>query len=465
MIRGTSAAPLTPLTDEVVLGSTRVVPFEVPGLGNRTYIAVSDNSAILVDPPRDVDSLLGFIRDSGWSVTHVFDTHIHNDYISGGLAAARLSGADYIVPSDGGIECPAHEVTDGEVITVGAGQIRAVRTPGHTPHHMSYVLSVSGRDIATFTGGGLLYSGVGRTDLFGADHAEELAHAQWRSARRLAHTVEHSSAILPTHGFGSFCSVGDAVVGEHTLVGLHTTNPVFLMEEDSFVHQLLENQGPYPDYFNRMGELNRAGTPADPPAMPPIRTLALAAEDAAAGKWVLDLRHRHAFADGHLAGSLSFDAAGAYVTYIGWLIPWDADLHLVVPDEATLQTAVIELGRIAINRVRSAALWRDGSINQSELASMRHADGRRLRAAIANDPELRVLDVRLESESERARLAGQRAIPIHQLTQRLEEVREWADGHEVWVYCGSGFRSAVGASLLNRAGIPAVHVDGSVVES
>ena len=154
MIRGTSAAPLTPLTDEVVLGSTRVVPFEVPGLGNRTYIAVSDNSAILVDPPRDVDSLLGFIRDSGWSVTHVFDTHIHNDYISGGLAAARLSGADYIVPSDGGIECPAHEVTDGEVITVGAGQIRAVRTPGHTPHHMSYVLSVSGRDIATFTAAG-----------------------------------------------------------------------------------------------------------------------------------------------------------------------------------------------------------------------------------------------------------------------------------------------------------------------
>ncbi len=465
MIRGSGAAPLTPLSDEVASGSARVVPFEVPGLGNRTYIAVAGSTAILVDPPRDVDSLLGFVRESGWSVSHVFDTHVHNDYISGGLAAARLSDAEYVAPRDGGLTCAARLVADGDIIDFGNGLVRAVHTPGHTPHHMSYVLTVDGSDLATFTGGGLLYSGVGRTDLFGAEHANELAHAQWHSARHLASTTASSATVLPTHGFGSFCSVGDAVVHERTLAGLRVSNPVFSKDEESFVQQLLENQGPYPAYFNLMAAINRDGTPHEPPAIPTIRTLREAALGAGSGEWVLDLRHRHAYADGHLPGSLSFDAAGSYVTYIGWLVPDDADIHLIVPEEATLQTAVTELGRIGIDRVASAALWHDGTVDPSSLATIRHADGRRLRAAMAADPELRVLDVRLDSERDRASLAGQWGIPIHEVLGRVDEIRTWADGHEVWVYCGSGFRAAIAASILTRAGIAAVHVDGNVVES
>jgi len=465
VIHSGTAAPLTPLSDEVALGSTRVIPFEVPGLGNRTYIAIAGTYAVLIDPPRDVDSLVGFIKDSGWSLSHVFDTHVHNDYISGGLAAARLTDAEYVAPRDGGLTCPARLVGHGDVVTIGDAQVRAVHTPGHTPHHMSYVLNADGRDVATFTGGGLLYSGVGRTDLFGPEHATELAHAQWHSARQLADTTDDTATVLPTHGFGSFCSVGDAVVHERTLAGLRDSNPVFSKDEETFVQQLLGNQGPYPSYFNRMGPINKGGTPLDPPVLPPLRPLSEAAAGAAQGEWVLDLRHRHAFADGHLPRSLSFDAAGSYVTYIGWLVPEDADIHLVVPEEATLHTAVIELARIGVDRVSSAALWRDGTVEATSLATVRHADGRRLRAAMAADQSLRVLDVRLDSERERASLANQRGIPIHQVLRRMEEIRMWANGHEVWVYCGSGFRAAIATSLLTRAGIPAVHVDGNVVES
>jgi rhodanese-related sulfurtransferase len=126
---------------------------------------------------------------------------------------------------------------------------------------------------------------------------------------------------------------------------------------------------------------------------------------------------------------------------------------------------VTELGRIGIDRVASASLWRDGTIDPSALATIRHADGRRLRAAMAADRNLRVLDVRLDSERERASLANQIGIPIHQVMARIEEIRMWANGHEVWVYCGSGFRAAIASSILTRAGIPAVHVDGNVVES
>ena len=137
----------------------------------------------------------------------------------------------------------------------------------------------------------------------------------------------------------------------------------------------------------------------------------------------------------------------------------------MVPEEATLHTAVVELARIGLDHVSSAALWRDGTVDANSLATVRHADGRRLRAAMAADPALRVLDVRLDSERERASLANQRGIPIHQVLRRMEEIRMWANGREVWVYCGSGFRAAIATSLLTRAGIPAVHVDGNVVES
>ena len=117
VIHSGSAAPLTPLSDEVVLGSARVIPFEVPGLGNRTYIAVAGTDAVLIDPPRDVDSLLGFVRDGGWSVSHVFDTHVHNDYISGGLAAARLTDAEYVAPRDGGLTCPARRFSPSQALS------------------------------------------------------------------------------------------------------------------------------------------------------------------------------------------------------------------------------------------------------------------------------------------------------------------------------------------------------------
>ena len=460
-----ASAPLIPLVDVVSSGAVRVVPFEVPGLGNRTYIAVSGNLAILVDPPRDVDALLGFVGDNGWSVTHIVDTHIHNDYVSGGLAAARLSGGEYVAPAGSGVICPARLVSDGDVIAVGPGTLTALLTPGHTPHHTSYQLSSEGDDVAVFTGGGLLYGGVGRTDLFGPDMAAELARAQWQSARRLGTDVQGTATVMPTHGFGSFCTVGDSAVGERTLAGLAKSNPVFLEEREPFAQTLLDHQGPYPSYFQYMAAINRGGTPEQDPQIPPIESLARTAQRAADGEWILDLRHRHAFADGHLAGSLSFDASGPYVTYAGWLIPWGAPIHVVVPDVTTLGTAVIELGRIGLDEVRSAALWRDGSMSSDDFATFRHADGRRLRSALAADPTLRVLDVRMPSEWGRGRLAGQLSIPIFELQERVEEVREWAGGREVWAFCASGFRSAVAASLLTRAGIDAVHVEGSVVDS
>jgi len=464
MANSPSAARLFPLGDDELDGRLRVVPFEVPGLGNRTYIAGGDGYAFVVDPPRDADSLLGFAADHGWVITHVIETHIHNDYVSGGYEVARRTDAEYIVPAQSALLCAAREVADGDQFEVGCETVRAVRTPGHTPTSTSYVLAIDNADVAVFTGGGLLYNGVGRTDLFGADRADELARAQWHSAHRLS-ALSPATTVLPTHGFGSFCSVGESGFTERTVAGLQRTNQVFLEDEDVFVQRLLASQGPYPSYFNEMAAINRQGTRDHSMPAPQMVPLVELATRAANGEWVLDLRHRHDFARSHIPGSISFDSSGAYVSYIGWLLPWQSPIHLIAADQGVLDTAIGELARIGIESVESAAFWGDGSLSSDQLLSGEYADARRLRGALDDDRELRVLDVRLPAECVRGTIAGELAIPVHELLDRMDEIARWSGGREVWVYCASGFRAAVAASMLARAGMPAVAVDGSVVDS
>jgi rhodanese-related sulfurtransferase len=243
------------------------------------------------------------------------------------------------------------------------------------------------------------------------------------------------------------------------------TNHVFLEDEDVFVQRLLATQGPYPTYFNEMAAINRLGTPVEPPPVPQIVPLAELATRAANGEWVLDLRHRHDFARSHVAASISFDASGAYVSYIGWLIPWQSIIHVIASDQGMLDTAITELARIGIESVESAAFWGDGSLSSDHMVSGKYADARRLRGALADDRELRVLDVRLPAECNRGTIAGELGVPVHELLERIDEIADWSGGREVWVYCASGFRAAVAASMLARAGVPAVAVDGSVVDS
>ncbi|MDX3456359.1 MBL fold metallo-hydrolase [Streptomyces sp. ME02-8801-2C] len=472
---------------------------DMPGLGNRGYLAGGPRRAVVIDPPRDIDRVIEAAARRGVRVTHVVETHVHNDYVTGGLELARITGAAYLVPAGARVAYDRVPVTDGDSVEIDDGLVlRALATPGHTPHHTAYVLEEDGAAVAVFTGGSLLIGTVGRPDLVEPRLTGGLARAQYESAHRLAAELPDETAVLPTHGFGSFCSAGTAT-GDATTIGRErVVNEALVKDADAFVTELLAGLDDVPAYYAHMGPVNSAGpAPVDltPPA--PADAVEIAAR-LAAGEWVVDLRNRVAFAEGHVAGSVNFEATGQLATYLAWLLPWGRPVTLLAESAAQLTDAQRELVRVGIDRPATAstgspAAWlrpgeqprtfpratfadlaRQLGVSEETSASAdtarpAAATGTRLaRPRPAEHPhtsytaraeegrgEVVVLDVRRDSERAGGHIAGSLHIPLHEVRDRLAEI---PDG-TVWVHCAGGMRAAIAASLLDAAGRVVVAVD------
>ena len=435
--------------------TTEIVTIETPSLGDRSYLLISGDTAAAIDPQRDVGRFESVLRDRGLRLTHVFETHVHNDYVTGGLELAGRAGARYVLA---GTEQVAYEHTgagDGDEFAVGPVMVRAVHTPGHTPTHLAYVVIEDGRPVAVFTGGSLLYGTVGRTDLIGAGHTEALTRAQFRSARRLARDLPGEAGVLPTHGFGSFCSAQStsgattSTIAEERLTNLALT----LDDEETFVARLLGGLTAYPRYYAHMAPINRRGPAAIDLSPPEPVHPAEIRRRIHAGEWVVDLRSREAFARGHLAGTLNFEVGNSFATYLGWTLPWGTPVTLVGDTGGQVAEAQLQLARIGVDRPAGGAAgglaaWGAGG----EVRGYRRATFAELASAGAH---VVVLDVRRPDEWAESRIDGAVHIPLHDLEARLAEV---PDG-EVWAHCATGYRAAIAASLLDRAGRKVVAID------
>ncbi len=442
-----------------------VIAIDTPNLGDRSYVVGSKSSAIVIDPQRDIDRVEEILDQRGWSASHVLETHFHNDYVSGGLELARRTKAEYVVPEGMEIDFAARQVGDAAEFASDIGRLRVIHTPGHTPNHISFALNVGGADVALFTGGSLLFGSVGRPDLLGPELTEPLARSQWRSMRRIGAEITPSAQVYPTHGFGSFCSATATVGNESTVAEQVASNPAFSVDEDTFVEELIAGLDAYPAYYAHMGPANQRGAGPIDLSLPMVATADDIARRIAAGEWVVDLRHRQAFAADHVLGALSFDVHGNAVTYLGWMIDWGTPITLLGADAVEVQTMQRELVRIGIDRpvgyaVGTSADWASSSAPRSWYRRVTHVD---LAQALADDPNLPVLDLRRNTEFDNGYVLGAKHVPLHELRGRIDEVRRWADDTSkhgpVWAYCGSGFRASVGASLLDGLDIPVVHVD------
>jgi glyoxylase-like metal-dependent hydrolase (beta-lactamase superfamily II)/rhodanese-related sulfurtransferase len=432
---------------------------ELAGLGNRSYLAGGERTAVAVDPPRDVDQVLAAAARRGVRIAYVVETHVHNDYVSGGLELARLTGASYLVPEGARVRFAHTPVRDGDTVTVDADArltLRAMATPGHTPHHTSYVLQEARAEVAVFTGGSLLIGTVGRPDLVEPRLTEHLARAQHASAHRLAAELPDATAVLPTHGFGSFCSSSQAE-GDSTTIGRErVANDALTQDVDTFVADLLANLDDIPAYYAHMGPVNAAG-PATVDLTPPaVADPDEIAARLAAGEWVVDLRNRVAFAEGHVAGSFNFEAEGQLATYLAWLVPWGKPVTLLAESPAQLAEAQRELVRVGIDRPAAAATGGpDAWLRQGEVpASFPRATFADLAERHPGEGIV-VLDVRRDSERADGHVEGSVHIPVHLLHRRLGEV---PDG-QVWVHCAGGMRAAVAATLRDAGGRVVVAVD------
>lgn len=439
-----------------------VTIIETSGLGDRSYLISADGAAVVVDPQRDIDRVLDLARDRGVRISHVLETHIHNDYVTGGLELSRVTGAEYVVPAGDDLGYERRAVSDGDTVDAGPVRLQVMHTPGHTHHHVSYVLRDSGdKVVGVFTGGSMLHGTTGRTDLLGDDHTEELSHAQFHSVRRLAAELPDDTEVYPTHGFGSFCSATPASGDSSTIAEQRQTNPALTKDEQAYVDELIAGLGDYPAYYAHMGVINTEGpAPVDLSMPEPVDPDELRRR-IDAGEWVVDLRNRTAFAAGHVGGTLGFELSDNFVTYLGWLYSWGSPLTLIGDYADQIAEARRELARIGVDNLTGSAT---GDIENlaagSPLRSYRVADFAALAEALAEKTEAgtpAVLDVRQDGEFADGHIDGAVNIPLHELSRRLDEV----PAGEVWVHCASGYRSSIAASMIDRGDRTVVLVDDS----
>ena len=444
-----------------------IIPIDTPTLGDRSYLAHDGEVAIVIDPQRDIDRVLDLARDADVTIAHVFETHIHNDYVTGGYALARATGAAYHVNAADDVAYERVPVSDGDVLDVSpALRVRVIATPGHTYTHLSYALDAANDETGTlepvgvFTGGSLLFGATGRPDLLGHEHTHDLVHHQYASAQRLVHELPEHTHVLPTHGFGSFCSAGSAGDTTASTIGQEKkANPALTQEEERWVADTLAGLDAYPAYYAHMGPANSAGPQAADLTTPERADKAVVARRITDGEWVVDLRNRTAYAAGHVTGTLNFGVDGQFATYLGWLIPWGTPLTLLGESPEQVAEAQRELVRIGIDPLEGAATGAPADWTDSPLGSFDRATFADL-AQVRHHRHVAVLDVRRASEFTESHIDDAVNLPLHELLERLTEV----PAGEVWVHCAGGYRASIAASVLAAHGHHVVAVDDSFEE-
>ncbi|MGA9276891.1 MBL fold metallo-hydrolase [Ilumatobacter sp.] len=432
----------------------QVITIETPSLGDRSYIVHDGTVGLVIDPQRDIERLIERAEEVGIAISHVAETHVHNDYVSGGLSLARITGATYLHAADEPLCFDYHAVRDGDTVEIGKMRVEVRHTPGHTPHHLSYVVVAEGEPPAVFTGGSMLYGTVGRTDLISADATDELTHAQYRSVHALADALPDDTLVYPTHGFGSFCaSASSDMESDGTLATERRANlALTATDESTFVNELIAGLDAFPKYYAQMGPLNTAGATAvdlSPPAeVDPVEL----ARRIHRGEWVVDMRKRREFASSHIAGTIGIELADGFSTYLGWLLPWGMPVTLLADSRDEIAEAQRQLARIGVDRPTGAAhggldAWAHDA-DRSSYAVATFGD-------LAGEVDPRIIDTRRNNEYADGHIDGSTHIPLHELLGRLLEVPD----EPVHVHCQSGYRASIAASLLDRAGHDVVLID------
>ena len=418
--------------------SPRIETIRTEGLGDSTYVLVHDGFAVVVDPQRDIDRFESVLAEQDVTLRAVVETHLHNDYVSGGKDLATRYGADLVMPAGAAPVFRHRPAFHQEDIVLGDLVLRPLHTPGHTPEHMSYLVLIGDREEAVFSGGSLLVGSAGRSDLLGEDRAETLARLQYGSVNRLASLPDHVG-LYPTHGAGSFCTTtgtGDAF--SSTIGGERATNPVLSYpDEDSFVSGQLSGLPAYPSYYSHMGPINLHGLPSPSLSAPHLDAIP---EDAT----VIDARPREAYARGHLPGSLGIEVRDSFGTWVGWITEHNTPIVLVLDDDQDPEEPLRQLARIGYDSV-VGIVRPDSKFNESyEIVDV---------AAFVEALERgeQVLDVRSPEEiAEDGEIADAIVSYVPDLSHAIPS--DLKLDPPVWLLCGTGYRATIAAGIVQRHG-------------
>ena len=439
----------------------RIRQFVVDGLGHLSTLIADDSRGVaaVVDPRRDVDVYLAAAREADVRITDVVETHLHNDYVSGARELAQVTGARHRIGAGAELRYESAPLRNGESFDVGRLRFTALDTPGHTPEHVSYAVADTSRadePALLFSGGSLLVGAVGRTDLLGEENAIPFARAMFRSLHEVILPHEDHVAVFPTHGAGSLCSTGIASTPWSTLGYERRHNRMLRPTEiEAFIRVLLGRQPAFPRYFARMRPLNQAGPPILG-GVPGPRALDLAEVDRALARdgLVVDLRRPGEYAVGHIPGSISLPVGPSFGTWLGWVVEPDRPLVLILPRAGDWEEAARQAMRIGYESAVAGHVaggfgrWADDGRPIESSPRLTVAE---LAAALdrGGDNAPLVIDVRQVTEFVAGHVPGSVHIGAGELPQRLEDLPR---NRPIATICQSGYRSAIAASLLLRAG-------------
>jgi hydroxyacylglutathione hydrolase len=445
--------------------------FYDPKLAQASYLigAMDTGQAVVIDPNRHIDQYLRAAAEEGVGITHVTETHIHADYLSGSRELAAATGATLLLSDEGGPDwrytfaeaANAVLLKDGDSFAVGSVRIDVMHTPGHTPEHVTFLVTdtpAATEPLAAVTGDFIFVGDVGRPDLL--ERAARVAGTMDAAARALFQSLQRFRKLpdfiqlWPGHGAGSACGKALGAVPQTTLGYERRFNWAFKIDdEQSFVDQVLAGQPDPPRYFAEMKRLNKIGprllseVPA-PHHLPGHALDRLLAD----GALVIDTRSAAEFAAGHVPGTINIAMNKAFTTWAGWLVPYTVDFYVILAaaDTAALDQTRTDLAMIGLDRLVGYFTWEDLTSHRQVLETTPQIDTKALAARIRAQ-DVHVLDVRSEAEWRESHIAGAQHIPLGELRDRLAEVPR---DRTVVVHCLGGTRSAIAASLLQAAGRP-----------
>ena len=441
---------------------------QTEGIAELSYLIGDDSSGVaaVIDPTPDVDKYLQLARECAVSVTHIFETHIHADLVSGARElCARLGSAKIFVSHEGGARYgfTNEAVKDGDRFEFGKLVVTAKHTPGHTPEHMSYILSEKKHaetPWGVLTGDSLFVNSAGRPDLLG-DQTDKLAEAQFHTLRDFYLGLPDGVIIYPAHGAGSPCGadIGDRL---ESTIGYERKFNQFLQYQDlkEFKDYALRTAPPIPTYYPRMKKVNAKGPEilGNLPTIPALPPKAFKEAIEAKEGVLIDTRTMLGFGGGHIAGALNIGGSPMLSIWAGWLLDPEKPILLVLNEDSEIEKILKLFLRTGYTKFAGylaggMTTWDNAGF---ELEAIEEITVHDLKAAKSG---LQIVDVRSPSEWDKGHVPGATHIFLGELR---EKSRKLAKRKPVAVYCESGYRASLGSSILRQEGFTDVrNVPGS----
>lgn len=420
------------------------------GLAHASYVILSGGKAILVDPGRDPQPYYDYVKENNAEVVGVIETHPHADFVSSHLEIAKATGAKIYVSKMVGADYPHVPFDEGQEIELNDVKLKALNTPGHSPDSISILLvDESGKQRAIFTGDTLFIGDVGRPDLredAGNMKAkrESLARQMYHSTRKKLMKLNEDVTVYPAHGAGSLCGKGLSEELTSTIGQQLRENPALQsMSEDEFVNWLLEGQPFIPKYFGYDVDLNKRGAPDFLESIQAVPRLGKDVKELETGVVIVDTRLQTEFQKGHYPGAINIMDGEKFETWLGSIVSPEEQVYLVAGDEVMLNTVIEKAAKIGYEALIKGAILYTGALDgtksdQFELSSFKR------------DPkDFTVVDIRNASEVAHGKFFDHAInIPLPELRERAGEIPR---DKPVVVHCAGGYRSAAGASIVDRA--------------